>query len=321
MEEVARRAREAVEERGAGTVALQLPGGLKRGAAAIAGELRDLGAEVVISGDPCFGACDPAPPDLEALGVDLVLHLGHSPMEFGTLPTVHLEVGPDVDVEPVVREAATLLGEAAGLVTTAQHTRSLERAAAILAEEGVVPEIADRGRRGTGPGQVLGCDLGNARVDAPELLYLGTGLFHPLGARLATGKRVVAADPSTGETVDLEEEVESFVRRRFGSVSAASDAETWGVLVGRKPGQRRLRKARESANLLEESGREANLVTLDLVTPEALTNLGMDAYVNTSCPRLSLDDGDRFDRPVLTPPELELMLGLTHEYRFDEFER
>jgi 2-(3-amino-3-carboxypropyl)histidine synthase len=35
----------------------------------------------------------------------------------------------------------------------------------------------------------------------------------------------------------------------------------------------------------------------------------IDAYVNTACPRLSLDDASRFRKPVLTPNEALVVAG------------
>jgi len=40
------------------------------------------------------------------------------------------------------------------------------------------------------------------------------------------------------------------------------------------------------------------------VTPEALLEYPtIDAYVNTACPRISLDDSSKFQKPVLTVNE------------------
>ena len=48
-------------------------------------------------------------------------------------------------------------------------------------------------------------------------------------------------------------------------------------------------------------------------------SLGVDAYVNTACPRIAMDDSVRYDRPMLTIPEAEIVLGLRtwDDYVFD----
>jgi 2-(3-amino-3-carboxypropyl)histidine synthase len=64
------------------------------------------------------------------------------------------------------------------------------------------------------------------------------------------------------------------------------------------------------------------LVYLDAVEPDRLLNLGVEAAVCTACPRIALDDAERYSIPLLTPPEFEILLGERGwgEYKFDEME-
>ncbi|MDT8358457.1 MAG: diphthamide synthesis protein, partial [Methanomicrobiaceae archaeon] len=68
-----------LRERGARTVVLQFPEGLKRKAFSTAIALKEAGFEVTISGDPCYGACDLAAGILEEGSV--LVHFGHAPIE------------------------------------------------------------------------------------------------------------------------------------------------------------------------------------------------------------------------------------------------
>ena len=54
---------------------------------------------------------------------------------------------------------------------------------------------------------------------------------------------------------------------------------------------------------------------MDLVTPDQLLAFKVDAYVNTACPRITIDDAQRFHVPLLTPQEFEIVLG---ERNWDE---
>ena len=65
--------------RGAVRVALQAPEGLKRRLGVLAGELREAGFTVIISGDPCYGACDLDTDILQ--NADILVHLGHAPVD------------------------------------------------------------------------------------------------------------------------------------------------------------------------------------------------------------------------------------------------
>ena len=60
-------------------VGLQFPEGLKMQAVAIAREIEDkTDATVIISGDPCFGACDVSDRKMKGI-VDFIVHYGHTP--------------------------------------------------------------------------------------------------------------------------------------------------------------------------------------------------------------------------------------------------
>ncbi|MFB6170050.1 MAG: diphthamide synthesis protein, partial [Haloarculaceae archaeon] len=73
---------EAVRERDADTVGLQFPEGLKRRGSAVADDLREQlpdDVTVMLSGQPCYGACD-----LDTYlmrRTDVFVHFGHSPMK------------------------------------------------------------------------------------------------------------------------------------------------------------------------------------------------------------------------------------------------
>ena len=47
----------------------------------------------------------------------------------------------------------------------------------------------------------------------------------------------------------------------------------------------------------------------------------VDAFVNTACPRIAIDDSVRYAKPLITPFELEVALGEKKwelGYKFDE---
>ncbi|MFB6218512.1 MAG: diphthamide synthesis protein, partial [Halobacteriaceae archaeon] len=111
----------AVEERDADTVGLQFPEGLKRRGPAVADDLRERlpGVRVLISGQPCYGACD-----LDTFlmkRTDVFVHFGHSPMKESE-KIIYVPLFSNVDVTPIMEEAVDELEEGdVGLVTTAQH--------------------------------------------------------------------------------------------------------------------------------------------------------------------------------------------------------
>ena len=248
----------------------------------------------------------------------MLVHVGHTPLEGSDDRVLYLPLAFDADLAAVEAALPLLRGTVVGLVTTAQHAHLLPAAAGLLAARGIEARIGGPTPRTPLPGQVLGCSFGAAReTGADEILFLGTGVFHPLGVALATRARVIACDPYRGTAEEVDPE--RLLRRRFALIERARSAATIGVLLSTKSGQRREELARRLAALAPD---RAVVVALEEVTPDALLNLGCEAYVNTACPRLAYDDGIRFPVPVLAPAEFEVAVGARawDDYAVDECE-
>jgi 2-(3-amino-3-carboxypropyl)histidine synthase len=147
--------------------------------------------------------------------------------------------------------------------------------------------------------------------DVDGYLFIGAGRFHPIGLAISTGLPVALANPYTMAAEMLDDaEVMRLAKKRMAQITGARRAERFGVIVSLKPGQSRLELARSLKTRLEEAGREAQIVALDEVDAVTLGNFTeAEAYVNTACPRISLDGIADIRKPMLTPSEVLVMLG------------
>ncbi|WP_276253545.1 diphthamide biosynthesis enzyme Dph2 [Halomontanus rarus] len=312
---------EAIEERDASKVGLQFPEGLKRRGPKVADDLRSLVDDDVtfmLSGQPCYGACDLDTYLMKR--TDVFVHFGHSPMK-DTDKVIYVPLFSNVETEPIMEESLETLESPEdtpeiGLVTTAQHMNRFEEMCAFLEDHGYEVQTRRGDDRLTHEGQVLGCNYASADVPADQVLYVGGGKFHPLGLAMEhPDKHVVIADPVNN--VVTVADTEKFMKQRYGAVHRAMDAQKWGVIFCTKIGQGRWEQAQ---NILEDND-DAYLITMDEVTPDRLRNFDMDAFVNTGCPRITTDDGPRFHKPMLTPGEYEIAVGNKplDELSFDTF--
>jgi len=303
-----------LKNRGASRVALQFPEGLKRQAAGIASDLKAAGFDVIVSGDPCYGACDLALDTMAEGQADILVHFGHAPVD--NRPGVIFEPWQvDFDVAVLERALPLLREKAVGLVTTVQHAHLIPAMEEFLESHSHNARVAEGTPRTPLRGQVLGCSFAAAKATgAREILFVGTGVFHPIGIALATRARVIALDPLTGTAQEVS--AEPLLRRRSAVVEKARGARSIGIILSTKSGQER----RALANRLAEMAPGAVIITLHEVTPDELLNLGFDCYVNTACPRLAYDDQIRFARPVLSPQEFEILCGVRawDDYTIDE---
>jgi 2-(3-amino-3-carboxypropyl)histidine synthase len=308
-------------------IVLQVPAGLVRNAHELAEQLRaEVGARVVLATRPCFGACD-LPSRDEAPGTDVAVVLGHAPIPNVRLvqPTFFVEMrepGGDPEALAGTVERAGL-PKRLGLVASVQHLDLVGPFTEALARRGFTAKIGTGDRRLAYAAQALGCNYTGAEAVEGEVdafLFLGTGRFHPIGLALAVDRPVWSLDPLQNQ---LEPPIDraQLVGRRLLTVASARDARRWGILVSTFPGQYRLATARALEERARARGRDAELLFFDRLDPRDLEGRAFDAYVNTACPRIALDDGPNYSRPVLTPPEFLMALGELplEPYRFDTY--
>jgi len=309
------RLRQEVLKLGAKRVLIQLPEGLKGEAPRLAKVVEKAGALPIVSADPCYGACDLATSEAESLGAELIVHYGHAKLlKYEKVPTIYIEARATISITEAVEKALPLMENwhKIGLATTVQHVQTLDEAKEMLIRAGKTVMIGDAGRLNY-PGQVVGCDYSNAKSIAEDVegfLFIGGGRFHALGLALATSKPTVVADPYEKRAYQIDEEAQKIQKQRWASIQEAQKAKTFAVLVGLKPGQKRLEEALTMREKLEKAGKDAYIFAIREITPEMVMNFPtVDAYVNTACPRISLDAPSKFQKPMLTLNEARVVVG------------
>jgi len=310
------RLRAEILRRGAKKVLIQLPEGLKPEGPRLATVAEKTGALAIVSADPCYGACDLALQEAESLGADLIVHFGHSKMTLPPerVPTIYIEAKSTLSLKIAVENALPLLEpwKRIGLVTTIQHVDMLGEARKTLLRADKSVTVGDAGRF-MYAGQVTGCDYSNAKAVAKNVeafLFIGGGRFHAIGVALTTSKPTVAADPYEHRAFLVDADVRKIRKQRWSSIKKAKESGHFGVIIGLKNGQKQMEKALHIRDKLEKAGKKTTLLALHEVTPEALMEFpSLGAYVNTACPRISLDDAAKFQKPVLTISEALVVAG------------
>ena len=312
-----------------GAIGLQFPDGLRDYATEIGKVVQEqTGALPVISADPCYGACDLCDDEMAKLGIEVMIHFGHSPM-----PSVKTDFGVQVyyvpahsihPIEEVVKAAlATMKGPRIGVTTTAQHVHKLDVAERLIREAGMEPVTMLGDKRTALRGQLLGCNvIAAVKCDVDEFIFIGSGDFHPLALALETEKRITAADPYSNTVRTLSEAKGRILKQRWAAIGKAKDAKTFGIVVSTKAGQMRFNLAKKVLDQLKAHGKEGHIIQNKQISPETLLYFRhLDAFVGVACPRVPIDDQMRYKQPFLTPQELEIVLGIRSPdmYVFDEF--
>jgi 2-(3-amino-3-carboxypropyl)histidine synthase len=313
-----------IDRRKSKRVLLQVPDGLRPLAFELSRELqKQTSSQVIISADPCYGSCDLATSEASILDTDLIVHLGHSETPSALDERLlFIEVRSAVDITAVIKKAITELEseKAVGLASVVQHIGELEDAKKILEDSGKTVLIGRKATELKYDGQILGCQFDSVKSVAPKVdafIVLAGGDFHGLGVRIATGRRTLVCDPFQNQVRDMEETARRYLRKRYAAIESFKQAKKIGILVGLKTGQFNPAKAEEMKRILEGTGCECALVVMREIDPKILENFSnIEGFVNTGCPRIALDDQERFRRPVLNPEEVMVATGLK---RWEEY--
>lgn len=307
---------------GAKRVALQMPEGLLLFATTISDILTQFcpGVETLIMGDVTYGACCIDDYTARALGCDLLVHYAHScliPVDVTKIKTLYVFVDISIDTSHLLAtlERNFSAGSTIALVGTIQFNATIHGVRATLEKAGfgvVVPQIAPLSR-----GEILGCtspDLSRAaaadkKVDL--ILYLGDGRFH-LESIMIHNPDVPAYryDPYSRRLTREEYGHAEMQDLRRAAISAAKKARKWGLILGSLG-----RQGNPHALALIERRLAAlavpcvNLCLSEIFPGKLAAMADVECWVQVACPRLSIDWGYAFPRPLLTAYEALVALG------------
>ncbi|XP_045155890.1 2-(3-amino-3-carboxypropyl)histidine synthase subunit 1 [Echinops telfairi] len=304
-----------IQQARAKKVALQMPEGLLLFACTLVDILeRFTEAEVMVMGDVTYGACCVDDFTARALGADFLVHYGHSclvPMDTSAQDFRVLYVFVDIRID-----TAHLLDSirvtfprtsALALVSTIQFVSSLQAAAHELrAEYRVhVPQC-----KPLSPGEILGCTSPRLSEEVEAIVYLGDGRFH-LESIMIANPNVPAYryDPYSKVLSREHYDHERMQATRQEAIAAAQSGKSWGLILGTLGRQGSPKILEHLESRLHALGLPFLRLLLSEIFPNKLSLFPeVDVWVQVACPRLSIDWGTAFPKPLLTPYEAAVAL-------------
>lgn len=303
---------------GAKKIALQMPEGLLLFATTISDILTQFcpGASTLIMGDVTYGACCIDDYTARALGCDMLVHYAHScliPVNVTKIQTLYVFVDIQIDV---VHLLATIErnfnpGSTIAMVGTIQFNATLHGTGVQLRSAGyniIVPQIMPLSK-----GEILGCTSPHLSKDqnVDLILYLGDGRFH-LESAMIHNPSIPAYryDPYSRRLTHETYDHDQLFTDRSKALTQARTAKKWGLILGSLGRQGNP----HTMTLIEIHLRERGITWVNLLLSEIFPGkLAMmpdvECWVQVACPRLSIDWGYAFPRPLLTPYEALVVLG------------
>ncbi|RYP33233.1 hypothetical protein DL767_004845 [Monosporascus sp. MG133] len=301
-----------IRSSGAKKVALQMPEGLLLFATTISDILTQFcpGIETLIMGDVTYGACCIDDYTARALGCDLLVHYAHScliPVDVTKIKVLYVFVDISIDTSHLLatleRNFAT--PKTIAMVGTIQFNATIHGVRSTLEKAGfnvLIPQISPLSK-----GEILGCTSprlpDSEKVDL--ILYLGDGRFH-LESIMIHNPAIPAYryDPYsrklTRETYG-HEEMQSL---RRDAIRTAKGAKKWGLILGSLGRQGNPHTMALIEGKLKQMGIPWVNLLLSEIFPGKLAMMSdVECWVQVACPRLSIDWGYAFPKPLLTPYE------------------
>ncbi|KAG7470627.1 hypothetical protein MATL_G00115780 [Megalops atlanticus] len=303
-----------VKQAKAKRVALQLPEGLQMFACVIADIIeRFTEADTIIMGDVTYGACCVDDFTARALGADFMVHYGHSclvPID-STAGIKMLYVFVDIQLDTAhfldTLQLNFTPGQSLALVSTIQFVAALQSVSTALKEKYkvLVPQC-----RPLSPGEILGCTSPRLEHPVDAIIYLGDGRFH-LESIMISNPDIPAYRYDPYSKVFSREYYDHKAMRmiRQQAIEKARSAQKWGLILGTlgRQGSPKIMEHLESK--LKAQGKSFVRLLLSEIFPSKLDLMpDVDAWVQIACPRLSIDWGTAFSKPLLSPYEAAVAL-------------
>ena len=275
--------------------------------------------ETLIMGDVTYGACCIDDFTARAMGCDFLVHYAHScliPVDVTKIKVLYVFVTIGIDQDHLL---ATIKrnwtpGRRLAFVGTIQFNPAIHALRAPLERDGygvVIPQVMPLSK-----GEVLGCtspllsEKGeDGKVDA--LIYIGDGRFH-LESAMIHNPTIPAYryDPYSKKLTSESYNHQEMQTLRRTAISAARDAQKWGLILGTLGRQGNPNTLDMLEARLAHQGRDFVRVALSEVFPAKLALMrDVDCWVQVACPRLSIDWGYAFEKPLLSPYEALVALG------------
>lgn len=276
---------------------------------------KDYHVQTIISADPCYGVCDVMDEDTSRLNVDISFHIGHnSSMKRIGDRTVLIDAYEDIDFTKVIKKSLPTLRQfkRLGLCTISPYLHQINPIKKTLESEGFEIYVGE-GQGRLLDGQIMGCRFNSAfniREDIDALLFLGQSRFHAIGAALSSGKPTFLLDPYLIDFENMNNLSKKWLTRSILQIYKTKDIERFGVIIGLREGQHLLNRAIQMKKRLLDYGKKVQMITLREINEDRLASfINIDAFVQTACPRISID-GETFRKPILSIPQTEALFEI-----------
>lgn len=298
-------------------VGIQLPDGLSHLSVIISDiiETFSTNCETIIMADQTYGACCIDDIGCKQIGVNLIVHYGHSclvPINECLLPIMYVFVDIIIDYEDCAKIISENFKkeEKLFLMGSIQFNNSLFLVKKCLIQKGFSNVIISQTKpRSTG--EVLGCTSPKIDEISGNVVFICDGRFHMESLMISNPQMTYYQYNPMTKVMSLEMyDIILMKKTRKNLINKCYSGKKVGVVfgtLGRQGNEGILNRIIET---LEKIKKKYEVIMLSEITEDNLSNFDdCDYFVQIACPRLSIDWGVHFTKPVITPYEFFVVSG------------
>lgn len=306
-----------IRKNNAKRVALQMPEGLLIYSLIISDIFEQFcEVETVVMGDVSYGACCIDDFTAIALDCDFIIHYAHLclvPIDVTKIKVLYVFVTINIDESHLIKTLKKNFnkGDQLACFGTIQFNPTIHSIATKLGtDEEKTLYIIPPQTMPLSKGEVLGCTSARLDKSITAMVYVGDGRFH-LESAMIHNPEIPAFryDPYSRKFTRELYDQEQMVNVRKDAIEAARKAKKVGLILGALGRQGNPQTLDRLEGQFKKIGVKVVKIILSEVFPQKLAMFDdIDAFVQVACPRLSIDWGYAFEKPLLTPYEAMVLL-------------
>ncbi|EMG50651.1 Diphthamide biosynthesis protein 1 [Candida maltosa Xu316] len=307
-----------IKKNNATRVAVQMPEGLLIYSLIISDILESFcNVEVIVMGDVSYGACCIDDYTARSLDCDFIVHYAHSclvPIDITSIKVLYVFVTINIDETHLINTIKLNFerGSQLAIFGTIQFNPTIHSVKAKLETDSEKPiYLIPPQTRPLSKGELLGCT--SARLDSSHIsamIYVGDGRFH-LESSMIHNPDIPAYryDPYSRKFTREYYDQKQMIEVRKDAISTTKYAKKVGLILGALGRQGNPITLDKLEKELTGKGIQVVKIILSEILPQKIAMFDdIDAFVQVACPRLSIDWGYAFNKPLLTPYEAMVML-------------
>lgn len=307
-----------IRKHNAKRVALQMPEGLLIYSMIISDILEQFcNVETVVMGDVSYGACCIDDYTARALDCDFIIHYAHLclvPIDITRIKVLYVFVTINIDETHLMNTLKKNFeqGDHLACFGTIQFNPTIHSISGKLGNDPEKPlYIIPPQTMPLSKGEVLGCTSARFENNIKAMVYVGDGRFH-LESAMIHNPSIPAYryDPYSRKFTREHYDQNQMVQVRQDAMNAARNAKKVGLILGALGRQGNPQTLDRLEATFKGKGVEVVKIILSEIFPQKLAMFtDIDAFVQVACPRLSIDWGYAFEKPLLTPYEAMVVTG------------